>query len=514
MALVLLIVRLLLAVVFLVAGLAKLADLAGSRQALRDFGVPAVLADPFGVLLPVAEMGVALALLPPISAWWGGLGSLILLLLFVAGIGYNLAQGRQPECHCFGQLHSSPAGWPTLIRNVVLAALASVIVALGRSRPELGVLDWLAPLSVAQRIEVLVGVVVLALLMGEGWVIFQMMSQQGRLLLRMEVLEARLAEAGLAPSPAAGATGATAGLAVGSPAPSFVLSTLSGETTRLEALRALSKPVVLLFSDPGCSPCSALLPEVGRWQREHATKLVVALISRGTVEANRPKATEYGLTHVLLQKDREVAEAYQASGTPSAVLIRRDGTIGSPLAQGAEAIGALIATALSPAGPGTLPMAAATNGNGQRAMTAPRPPASPRVGEPAPDFSLPDLAGQTVSLADFRGDETLLLFWRPSCGFCQRMLPDLKAWEARSPTDAPRLLVVSTDSVESNQAMGLRSPVLLDQDGMSVGRLFGATGTPMAVLVDAEGKIASELAAGAPAVLALAGQDSSARASH
>src|SRR5947208_9686190 len=359
MALVLLIARLLLAVVFLVAGLAKLAGRAGSRQALWGFGLPAVLADPFGVLLPVAEMGVALALLPPISAWWGGLGSLILLLLFVAGIGYNLAQGRQPECHCFGQLHSSPAGWPTLIRNVVLAALASVIVALGRSRPELGVLDWLAPLSVAQRIEVLVGVVVLALLMGEGWVIFQMMSQQGRLLLRMEVLEGRLAEAGLAPAPAAGAAGATAGLAVGSPAPSFVLPTLSGETTRLEALRALSKPVVLLFSDPGCGPCSALLPEVGRWQREHATKLVVALISRGTVEANRPKATEYGLTHVLLQKDREVAEAYQASGTPSAVLVRRDGTIGSPLAQGADAIHALIDQTLNPAGLGTLPLAAA-----------------------------------------------------------------------------------------------------------------------------------------------------------
>src|SRR5438874_1173871 len=274
MDIVLLIARLLLCVVFLVAGLAKLADLAGSRQALRDFGLPAVLADPFGVLLPVAEMGVALALLLPISAWWGGLGSLILLLLFVAGIGYNLAQGRQPECHCFGQLHSSPAGWPTLIRNVVLAALASVIVALGRSRPELGVLDWLAPLSVAQRIEVLVGVVVLALLMGEGWVIFQMMSQQGRLLLRLEALEARLAEAGLAPSPA---TGATSGLAVGTPAPSFVLPTLSGETTTLEALRALGKPVVLLFSDPGCGPCNALLPEIGRWQREHATTLVVAL---------------------------------------------------------------------------------------------------------------------------------------------------------------------------------------------------------------------------------------------
>jgi uncharacterized membrane protein YphA (DoxX/SURF4 family) len=54
MALGLLIARLLLAGVFLVAALAKLADLAGSRQALRDFGVPARLATPLGLLLPLA----------------------------------------------------------------------------------------------------------------------------------------------------------------------------------------------------------------------------------------------------------------------------------------------------------------------------------------------------------------------------------------------------------------------------------------------------------------------------
>jgi hypothetical protein len=62
--------------------------------------------------------------------------------------------------------------------------------------------------------------------------------------------------------------------------------------------------------------------------------------------------------------------------------------------------------------------------------------------------------------------------------------------------------------------MGLRSVVLLDAGGMSIGSKFGATGTPMAVLVDAEGKIASELAAGAPAVLALAGQNTTARTSN
>ncbi len=51
--------------------------------------------------------------------------------------------------------------------------------------------------------------------------------------------------------------------------------------------------------------------------------------------------------------------------------------------------------------------------------------------------------------------------------------------------------------------MGLRSPVLLD-DGSNVAGSFGASGTPMAVLVDEQGTVASQLAIGADAVLALA----------
>src|SRR5205823_5892408 len=126
------------------------------------------------------------------------------------------ARGRRPDCHCFGQLHSAPAGWPTLIRNLVLAAIAGAVVAFGRSTPSPGVLDWLAALTVTQRLEVLAGVLVLVVLIGEGWLIVQTMTQQGRLLLRIEALEARLSEAGLAPFQA---TAGMAGLPVGSPAP-------------------------------------------------------------------------------------------------------------------------------------------------------------------------------------------------------------------------------------------------------------------------------------------------------
>jgi len=479
MILLLMLARLVLVAVFLVAGVAKLADLAGSRQAMRDFGVPARLADAFGLLLPLAEIASAVALVVPLTAWSGAVGALGLLLIFVAGIAYNLAQGRTPDCHCFGQLHSAPAGWSTLIRNLVLAGVAGLVVGFGKNMSGPGLTESFASLTVTHGFELLGGALVLMVLIGEGWLLLQMMTQQGRLLLRIEALENRL---GAAPA-------RQPGLAVGTPAPAFNLPGLHGETMTLEALRARGKPLLLFFTDPGCGPCTALLPEIGQWQRDHAAKMRVALISRGTVEANRAKVTEPGVTQVLLQKDREVAEAYQAYGTPSAVVVRQDGTIGTPLAQGADAIRALITTTLNPP------------------AAAPRPPAGLKIGEPAPDFSLPDLAGKTVKLSDFRGKPTLVLFWRPSCGFCERMLPDLKAWETNARNGAPKLLVVSTDSVADNKAMGLRSTVVLDKGGINVGSKFGAGGTPMAVLVDAEGKIASELAAGAPAVLQLAGQD-------
>jgi thiol-disulfide isomerase/thioredoxin len=71
---------------------------------------------------------------------------------------------------------------------------------------------------------------------------------------------------------------------------------------------------------------------------------------------------------------------------------------------------------------------------------------------PAPALALSDLNGKTIALADVRGCPTLVLFWSPRCGFCQPMLPDLKAWEAHLPEGAPQLLVVATGGVDENRA--------------------------------------------------------------
>jgi methylamine dehydrogenase accessory protein MauD len=477
----LLVACLLLALVFALAGVAKLADQAGSRQAIVDFGLPRTLATPLGIMLPLCELVVAAALILTATAWWGAIGALALLLLFIGGISINLARGHKPDCHCFGQLHSAPAGWSTLIRNGLLAAVAGFVVWEGKDRAGPSAVAWLGSLSTAQLVALVMGLVVVGLLAAQWWFLVHLLRQNGRLLMRLEALEESVAQGGGA-APSGNGLSAS-GLAVGTQAPPFSLSGLYGETLTLEALLSHEKPVMLMFTDPDCGPCNTLLPEIGRWQLEYSEKLTVALISRGEPEENRTKTSEHGVQHVLLQGDWEVAEAYQIKGTPSAVLVMADGKVGSSVASGEEAIRSIVGHVVRPQAP---------------------IPVTKKVGDAAPEVKLPDLEGDTVELSDFKGQKTLALFWNPGCGFCQQMLPNLKEWEENPPEGAPNLLVISSGTKEANEAMGLSSPVVLDQQ-FSVGRAFGVSGTPSAVLVDAEGKIASEVAVGAQAVLELAG---------
>ena len=371
-------------------------------------------------------------------------------------------------------------------------------------------------LSTAELFGVVGWLVALGLLAILAWAVVHLLGQNGRLLTRLDALEATVAASGRAPAadlaPAAVPTAPELGLPVGASAPAFSLPGLHGETLTLDALRAPGRPVVLVFSDPGCGPCNGLMPDIGRWQREHADQVTVALVSRGTPDANRPKSAEHGVSRVLLQRDFEVAEAYQASGTPIGVVVRPDGTIGSSLAPGADAIRALVARTLGMPAPATptldnpvaaVPPSSGTNGGGPNGSEAQALPSVAAVGERAPLLRFPSLTGSPMGIGDFRGHRTLVLFWDPGCGFCMQMLEDLRAWETSRPAGAPKLLVISTGTEEVNRTLGIHAPIVLDQ-GFEAGRAFGATGTPSAVLVDAQGKVASELAVGAEAVLALA----------
>jgi peroxiredoxin len=115
---------------------------------------------------------------------------------------------------------------------------------------------------------------------------------------------------------------------------------------------------------------------------------------------------------------------------------------------------------------------------------------SPAVGNPAPDFSLDDLSGERIRLADQRGKVVLVNFWATWCGPCRLEMP---AFQARAERFASQLAVLAVNFDETAgqvqdfvDEFGLTFPVLLDP-GAKVQDLYRVRGYPTTYVVDAEG---------------------------
>jgi len=308
-------------------------------------------------------------------------------------------------------------------------------------------------------------------------VLTSLMRSYGRVLTRLDRVEEALANAGLdleeefeRPE---------IGLVPGTPVPAFTARSAGGGEITQAVFTESGHPTLLLFTSTHCGPCTAFLPTVAGWQHEYAGRLSVIVASTGPAAEIRDEAELHELDRVVLDEDGRLADLFQSNGTPSAVLVSPNGRIASRVASGGEWIGQLVEEAV-----------------GEQSDGLP-------VGAEVPALELTSLEGETVSLHALRGRDSLLLFWNPGCGFCRSMHEDLLEWETSANGVHPRLVVVSSGDAESTRAEGFRSPVLLDEE-YEAGAAFGANGTPMAVLLDADGRVGSPVVAGADAVLELA----------
>jgi peroxiredoxin/uncharacterized membrane protein YphA (DoxX/SURF4 family) len=500
MEIVLLLARLFLALILGLAGATKAADLPGTRKAMIGFGVPKNLAVLVGSGLPFAEMLVAVALLPRDTAWLGAIAALWLLSLFSAAIVMNLVQGQKPDCHCFGQLHSRPVSWSVFCRNLIFMGLASLVVVRGSEDPGLSAFNWLGDLKTGELASLVLSIVAVSLVAVAVVYLRRIIVQQTTLLATVEAMKKVLDEDYAEPPvEREDAARPLEGLQVGAPAPGFSLASMVGKQVTLEDLLTYRKPILLLFVSPNCSPCKTILPAVKTWERDYGDRLTIAVLSKRTTDANQNWVAKYGATNVLIQGEYAVSEQYQAKWTPAAVLVNRRGRIASQMTYGDEAIRALVNHTITGGamGDGSIGSPPHVTFTGGRPL---------EIGQRATNFSLPDLQGRTVRTQDILGEDTLLLFWDPGCPHCQAMSGELRAWEQNPPKRAPRLIIIASGNAENVRTNGgqFESLILLDPD-FNTGQLFGSYSTPSAVLIDADGRIASRLAIGDRNVLELAG---------
>jgi len=350
--------------------------------------------------------------------------------------------------------------------------------------------------------EIMVAIFVAVTLCIGAWFGYHLVTQNGRLMLRLESLERRLVEQGIL---SGGVDPGNLGLPPGSVLNDFALPLLGGGTMTLSQWRG--RKVAVIFLNPRCKHCAKLLPDLAAVLSEGAeVDPAPVIISTGSVEENRRFFGEHRITcPILLQEDSEVAALYLAMATPMAYLVNEYGATSGHAVVGPTAILSLLRDqSRAPDAPS----------NGHSRVVSPWALGSSRInrdglkaGAVAPEFTLPALDGSDIALNSFRGRPVLLVFSDPDCPPCNELLPKLEQIHRKS--EDLQVLVIGRGDLEANRdkvkKLGLTFPVVL-QRSWEISRAYGMFSTPIGYLVDDDGVLVEDVAVGGNRILALAAQ--------
>ena len=362
---------------------------------------------------------------------------------------------------------------------------------------------------------VVFGTVLPWLLLAAGtWLAYQLVRQNGRILLRLEAIEQQFTQRG-GPRPGEPRR-EPGGLPVGAVAPDFELPDLVGRRHKLSEFR--SKDVLLIFFNPKCGFCTKMAADLAALPTDETNgHAVPVVVTTGDPDENRKLVAQHGLhCSVLLQEQMEVATQYRAQGTPMGYRIDAAGRIASELTVGAEPLLELAAhNSPHPHAP--------HGGNGKAATHGKQPDPSLarsrlnrsglKAGATAPEFTLPRLDGGELSLSDLRGGRVLLVFSDPNCGPCDELAPRLQKLHLQR-RDL-QMLVVSRRDAEATRAkadaLGLTYPIVV-QKQWEISLQYGMFATPIGYLIDEQGLLASDVAVGVEPILSLADETMTAHA--
>ena len=127
--------------------------------------------------------------------------------------------------------------------------------------------------------------------------------------------------------------------------------------------------------------------------------------------------------------------------------------------------------------------------------------ATPVIGQPAPAFTLPDVSGKPVKLADFKGRYVVLEWVNPECPYVRRHYDSSNMPLLQKETGAKNVAWLTINSTRAGHAEyktpeqmaswmkkvgGTPAANLLDSDSR-VGKAYQATTTPHMYIIDPKG---------------------------
>lgn len=287
MAQALLVVRIGLALVFVLAALGKLTARSSPRRLLETFELGA-WAGPAVAVLPVAELAIAAGLLVTVAARPAAVVATAVLVTFSLLITRNVLSGRGGSCNCFGSLASSLPSRHPLARNLLLAAAAVLVTLAG---PGTSLADLARTATGQAEVLVVAGAAI-------GAVVVRRRRRRRTV-------------------------------------------TMAGRPAALSAveLAAGSERTIVAFLEPRCAPCRSVLPAIARFDGGARHERLVVVTSTSS-ELDGEFAAAVAGRHV--RDDGQLAARFNLPATPAAAVLGPRGSLDG-VAIGASEVEQLLA---------------------------------------------------------------------------------------------------------------------------------------------------------------------------
>lgn len=315
------IAQLMLAVTLCLAAVTKLWSKEDFEGTLRAVGFSEVLCRPVAIMLPMAELALAIAIIFPETAALAAVGIIILCILFITTAVLALRASKVVACHCFGELGHHNLGYRTIGVNLLL--ICGGLVVLLNMHVAAGV-ALIRDFGREYSVDVTVVIGLFVVLLVQFVFNYMMARQRGELLIRLENLETAASRASYSDShPPRNAAFQPVGSIEFSDGSKKPLGNLiHGQT-------------ILLLLDSECPSCVQIInQDLANWREVQGSLLLAVLTDRPAFPASAPDLGWFS--------SPQLVASLGYKGTPAARVISEEGLASGQWVYGREAISMLV----------------------------------------------------------------------------------------------------------------------------------------------------------------------------
>lgn len=319
MGYVVLAMQLLLSIVLLVAGGTKLMGRESFASSLERMRFPSSTIGMVSVIVPLGEIVLGIAILIPTSAQWSAGIAGCLMAIYALFVVWEIKTNRGVKCACFGNLSSSSMSGATVIRNLILTAVAVAAFVGLKAGHHNSIIDAWSRIVGSQNVIAAFSILSLVVSLIVLFLAIYLLTQYGAISLALDPMREQV------------------GLKKGDLIPDFSLVGVDGKpVTREVLLESAPNLLNVIFASTSCSHCESIFASLVGDESLDSSRIIV--VATGDADGVRAKLGSRFGERVFSDVGSVAAKSLKVFSTPTIVQMDSSGRVSSDSESGADKV--------------------------------------------------------------------------------------------------------------------------------------------------------------------------------